>query len=430
MIPIISYPGPDELEALLQRPSENYTDLFAPVGDILEQVRQKGDEALVSFNRQFDGYNSNDLEVTDEEWQRGADSIPVPLKNAIDHAAVNIETFHRAQREKPQLIAIAEGVQCWRRSVGIGRVGLYVPGGSAPLFSTLLMLAIPARLAGCKEIIACTPPGSNGSIHPAILYAARTCGVTRLFRTGGAQAIAAMAWGTQSVPRVSKIFGPGNRYVTAAKMLVQLQGVAIDIPAGPSELAVLADDTGIPAFVAADLLSQAEHGADSQVLLVSNSETLIGAVNKELAIQLETLPRKEIARLALSNSKTILVGNMDAGIQVINQYAPEHLIIAAEDPEGLAEEVVNAGSVFLGNYSPESAGDYASGTNHTLPTNGHARACGGVSLDSFVRKITYQHLTPAGLEGLADTIEQMAVAEGLHAHAAAVRVRTQKNTEA
>lgn len=425
MIQLIRYPDINNVEALLRRPSAGYEHLFETVGDILEQVQQKGDEALIAFNRQFDGYDSNDLEVSSQEWEQGLNSISIPLKNAIDQAAANIDTFHRAQQEQVQVIAVNEGVQCWRKSVGIERVGLYIPGGSAPLFSTLLMLAIPARIAGCREVIVCTPPGREGIIHPAILYAARSCGVTRLFKTGGAQAIAALAWGTRSIPTVNKIFGPGNQYVTAAKMLVQLRGVAIDIVAGPSELAVLADKTCIPAFVAADLLSQAEHGADSQVLLVSDSEAVIDAVNAALAIQLETLPRKDIAFEALRNSKALLVDSMASGMQVINAYAPEHLIIAARSAEKLAAGVINAGSVFLGNHTPESAGDYASGTNHTLPTNGYAKACGGVSLDSFVRKITFQQITPEGLDGLSDTIEQMALAEGLFAHAAAVRIRTQ-----
>lgn len=425
MITLIRYPDINSIETLLRRPSAGYGHLFGTVGDILEAVRQKGDEALIAYNRQFDGYNSARLEVSAQEWEAGLNSIPGPLKDAIDQAAANIATFHRAQQEQVQIVTVGEGIACWRKSVGIERVGLYIPGGSAPLFSTLLMLAIPAQIAGCREVIVCTPPGREGIIHPAILYAARRCGVARLFKTGGAQAIAAMAWGTESIPAVNKIFGPGNQYVTAAKMLVQLRGVAIDLVAGPSELAVLADETCIPAFVATDLLSQAEHGADSQVLLVSNSEAVIDAVNTELAIQLETLPRKDTAREALRNSKALLVDDVASGLQIINTYAPEHLIIATLRAEELAAAVVNAGSVFLGNHTPESAGDYASGTNHTLPTNGYAKACGGVSLDSFVRKITFQQITAEGLDTLSDTIVQMALAEGLHAHAAAVHIRTQ-----
>ncbi|HEY0274197.1 MAG TPA: histidinol dehydrogenase, partial [Chitinophaga sp.] len=345
------------------------------------------------------------------------------LQAAILQARQNIESFHRAQQEPPQVIETMPGVQCWRRPVAIDKVGLYIPGGSAPLFSTILMLGIPAVIAGCREIVLCTPSNAEGQVHPAILFTAQAIGIEKVFKIGGVQAIGAMAYGTETVPRVYKIFGPGNQYVTAAKQLVNKAGTAIDMPAGPSEVAVLADETCVPAFVAADLLSQAEHGPDSQVLLVSTSLQVIRDVEAAVAAQLQALPRQQTAARALDNSRLILVHDLDEAMDLLNEYAPEHLIIACKNDEQLAGKVINAGSVFLGNYSPESAGDYASGTNHTLPTNGHARAYSGVSLDSFLKKITYQRLSREGLQQLGRTIEQMATAEGLEAHKQAVTIR-------
>ena len=388
------------------------------VAPVLARVKAEGDAALRDFTRQFDGLTPDRLDVPADVLEVVGRQLPDTLKTAIRTAYTNIRRFHEAQKQVPEKIETMPGVVCWRKSVGIERVGIYVPGGTAPLFSTVLMLAIPAQLAGCREVVLCSP-----SQHPAILFAAHLCGVTRVFTLGGAQAIAALAYGTESVPRVDKIFGPGNQYVTAAKMLVAKEGVAIDMPAGPSEVAVYADDSARPAFVAADLLSQAEHGADSQVLLVSTSERLISAVQTELESQLADLPRAEFARKALENSKAILVENGETALDLLNAYAAEHLILAVENAEEVSEKITNAGSIFLGHYTPESAGDYASGTNHTLPTNGFARAYSGVSLDSFVKKITVQHLTRAGLERLGPTIEAMAAAESLEAHRRAVRIR-------
>ena len=345
------------------------------------------------------------------------------LKAAIQQAKKNIETFHTGQIQKTEIIETMPGVECWRKGVGIDKVGLYIPGGTAPLFSTVLMLAIPAHLAGCKEIILCTPCNKEGKVHEAVLYAAKECGINKIFKLGGAQAIAAMAFGTQTIPAVYKIFGPGNQYVTAAKQLVQMQGLAIDMPAGPSEVCVLADETANPVFVAADLLSQAEHGIDSQVLLVSTSEGFVQQTQKEIKDQLNNLPRKEIAAKALSNSRAIVVSNLIDGIELVNQYAAEHLIICCQLADSVAEQITNGGSVFIGNYSPESAGDYASGTNHTLPTNAFARAYSGVSVDSFLKKITFQKLTQEGLKNISNTVIEMAEAEGLRAHANAVKVR-------
>lgn len=388
------------------------------VAPVLARVKAEGDAALRDFTRQFDGLDLDRPDVPAEVLEVAGRQLSDDLKTAIRTAHANIRRFHEAQRQLPEKIETMPGVTCWRRSVGIERVGIYIPGGTAPLFSTVLMLAIPAQLAGCREVVLCSP-----SQHPAILYAAHLCGVTRVFRLGGAQAIAALAYGTESVPRVDKIFGPGNQYVTAAKMLVAKEGVAIDMPAGPSEVAVYADDSAHPAFVAADLLSQAEHGADSQVLLVSTSEALIDAVQAELQRQVADLPRAEFARQALENSKAVLVETEATALDLLNAYAAEHLILAVENAEAVSEKITNAGSIFLGHYTPESAGDYASGTNHTLPTNGFARAYSGVSLDSFVKKITVQHLTRAGLERLGPTIEAMAAAESLEAHRRAVSIR-------
>lgn len=420
---IIRYPEKDTWGELLKRPVFDTRQLEYTVSAILGDVKENGDEALRRYTEQFDKVSLDDILVSAEEFEAADAALEESLKSAIRTAAANIEMFHRAQVEQVTLLETMPGVQCWRKPVGIEKVGLYIPGGTAPLFSTILMLAIPARLAGCSEIVLCTPPGKDGAVHPAVLWAARYTGITQVFKIGGVQAIGAMAYGTESVPKVYKIFGPGNQYVTCAKQLVNSAGVAIDMPAGPSEVAVFADDSCVPAFVAADLLSQAEHGADSQVLLVTTSETVIAAVEKEVAAQLALLPRKELAAKALDNSRLVLVKDRDEAMDMLNAYAPEHLIMACENDEILATRVVNAGSVFLGNYSPESAGDYASGTNHTLPTNGYATAYSGVSVDSFVKKITFQRLSREGLKALAPAIEAMAAAEGLEAHRNAVSIR-------
>ncbi len=417
---LVRFPAPETWPALLARPVMNLAEVEARVAPILARVQAGGDAALRDFARQFDGVQLDRLDVPVEVIEGAERQLSDELKTAIQTAYGNIRRFHEAQKQRPEKIETMPGVTCWRKSVGIERVGIYIPGGTAPLFSTVLMLGIPAQLAGCREVILCSP-----SQHPAILYAAKLCGVTRVFRLGGAQAIAALAYGTESVPKVYKLFGPGNQYVTAAKMLAAKEGVAIDMPAGPSEVAVLADETANPAFVAADLLSQAEHGPDSQVVLVSTSERVIEAVQAELDRQLATLPRAEFAQKALENSRAILVENQAVAVQLLNAYAAEHLILAVENAEAVSEKITNAGSIFLGNYTPESAGDYASGTNHTLPTNGHARAYSGVSLDSFVKKITVQHLTHAGLAALGPTIVAMAEAESLDGHGRAVRIRLQ-----
>lgn len=420
---IIKYPERSAWEQLLKRPVMDFKELEESVSAILNEVKSFGDEALLKYSEKFDKVTLKQLKVTESEITEASAKLSDELKNAILLAKENIERFHLVQKEATAIIETTSGVQCWRKSIGIEKVGLYIPGGSAPLFSTVLMLGIPAKLAGCKEIILCTPASKNGEVHPAILYAAQIVGVTRIFKTGGAQAIAAMAYGTDSIPRVYKIFGPGNQYVTCAKQLVNKEGIAIDMPAGPSEVAVIADETCVPAFVAADLLSQAEHGPDSQVILISNSEKVISDVMNELSKQLEKLGRQLIASKALENSKAILVASLKEGMDLLNEYAPEHLIIACANSDELSEQVINAGSVFLGNYSCESAGDYASGTNHTLPTNGYAKAYSGVSLDSFVKKITFQKLSKEGILNIGATIETMAEAEGLDAHKNAVSIR-------
>lgn len=420
---VIRHPDKKEYLKLVQRPYVDNTAIVNAVQVILNAVKQHGDEALWSFTKKFDGVELKNFSVTEAEILTASESIPENLKKAITQAIKNIERFHKAQLKDAEVIQTMEGVECWRKTVGIEKVGLYVPGGTAPLFSTVLMLAIPAQLAGCKEIILCTPCNKEGVVHPAVLYSAQLVGVTRIFKVGGAQAIAAMAYGTESIPAVHKIFGPGNQYVTAAKQLVQMTGVSIDMPAGPSEVCVWADETADASFVAADLLSQAEHGTDSQVLLVSKDETVVKNIQQEIEKQLALLPRKEIAEKALAHSKAIIVTSNEEALNLINEYAAEHLIISCKNADQLAAEVVNAGSVFIGNYSPESAGDYASGTNHTLPTNGFAKAYSGVSVDSFVKKITYQKLTKKGLENISRTVIDMAEAEGLQAHANAVKVR-------
>ncbi|AXE17441.1 histidinol dehydrogenase [Runella rosea] len=415
---IIPYPDRSEWPALLARPTQSMANIEKAVAPILEQVQKEGDAALRALALKFDKIDLTEIAMPPATLAAAEASLTEELKAAIRQAYANIRKFHETQYQPVQKIETMSGVTCWRRSVGIEKVGLYIPGGSAPLFSTVLMLGVPAQLAGCKEIVLCTP-----SDHPAILYAAQLVGVTKIFRIGGAQAIAAMAYGTESVPKVYKIFGPGNQYVTAAKMLLAKEGVAIDMPAGPSEVAVYADGSAVPAFVAADLLSQAEHGADSQVLLVSTDKKFLASVNLTLSTQLEALPRKELARKAIENSKAILVEDEAEAIDLLNEYAAEHLILSVSNAEEISERIINAGSIFLGNYTPESCGDYASGTNHTLPTNGHARAYSGVSLDSFVKKITVQHITPEGLKALGPTVEAMAEAESLQAHKRAVSLR-------
>jgi len=423
MLKLIKFSKRSEWNDLLKRPVMETASLEASVSAVLKEVKENGDEAVRRFTTIFDKVVIENLEVSEKEIEKAIRETSSELKEAIQTATKNIQRFHEAQLKDEPVIETMPGIQCYRKKIGIEKVGLYIPGGTAPLFSTILMLGIPAKLAGCKEIILCTPPDKNGNIHPAILYAAHITGTTRIFKAGGAQAIAAMAYGTDTIPKVYKIFGPGNQYVTAAKQLVQKEGVAIDMPAGPSEVCVWADATAKPSFVAADLLSQAEHGADSQVLLVTNNETMAKEVEQELIRQLDLLPRKEMAAKAIANSKTILVNDEEEGMELINLYAAEHLILASDNAEALAQKVVNAGSVFIGHYAPESAGDYASGTNHTLPTNGYATAYSGVSIDSFVKKITFQQLTREGLKNISTTVTTMAMAEGLQAHAEAVNVR-------
>lgn len=422
-ITIIRFPEAKDWSALLERPVLDTISLEEKVSAVINEVKRDGDTALKKFTKQFDGVELASLHVTGEEMKEAAEKISPELKGAIAHARKNIQRFHQAQQQEVKVIETDAGVLCWRKNVAIERVGLYIPGGTAPLFSTVLMLAVPAAIAGCKEIVLCSPPGKEGRIHPAVVYAAEQCGVTKIFKLGGVQAVAAMAFGTESVPRVYKIFGPGNQYVTCAKQLVSKAGVAIDMPAGPSEVAVFADSSCVPEFVAADLLSQAEHGADSQVLLVTTDEQIIEPVMRELKMQLEKLPRKEMAERSLGNSRIILVRNREEACTLLNEYAPEHLILACADADAFAENIINAGSVFIGNFSCESAGDYASGTNHTLPTNGYAKAYSGVSLDSFVRKITFQKISEEGIRTIGPAIEAMAEAEGLHAHKHAVSVR-------
>jgi len=415
---ILRYPNKSAYKSILTRPTQDISVIEERVLPILRKVKAEGDAAIREFVRQFDQVTLDSLEVTEVEIQQAENQLSEDLKTAIKQAYDNIHKFHEAQKSVPEKIETMPGVTCWRKSVGIDKVGLYVPGGTAPLFSTVLMLGIPAKIANCREVILCTP-----STHPAIYFAAKLCGISKIFQVGGAQAIAAMAYGTESIPKVYKIFGPGNQYVTAAKMLINKEGIAIDMPAGPSEVAVYADDSANPIFVAADLLSQAEHGTDSQVLLVSTSEKMIESVNQELNRQVSVLPRAEFASKALENSQAVLVENQDIALEILNEYAAEHLILSIENAEQIAEKIYNAGSIFLGNYTPESAGDYASGTNHTLPTNGYAKAYSGVSLDSFMKKITVQHISQVGIQNIGKTIIEMATAESLEAHANAVRVR-------
>lgn len=424
MLQVFNNPHQKDWQNLLTRPSVDANDLLSTVQTIIDDVRINGDAALLNYTKTFDKVNLSTV-VLNPTIQSSAEALlSNALKSAIQLAKENIEKFHVAQLQKMEKIETMPGVWCWRKSVGIENVGIYIPGGTAPLFSTVLMLGIPAKIAGCKNIVLCTPPMNDaGEVHPAIIYAASLVGVTHIFTVGGVQAIAALAYGTQSIQKVNKIFGPGNQYVTAAKQLVQQAGVSIDMPAGPSEVCVWADESANPAFVAADLLSQAEHGIDSQVLLVANSEMLVSAVQKEINQQLATLSRKDLASKALENSKAIVLSDKSEALDLINLYAPEHLIVSLENAEIWSEKIINAGSVFLGNYSPESVGDYASGTNHTLPTNGYANAYSGVSVDSFVKKITFQQLTTRGLGNIGNAVMEMAHAESLDAHANAVAIR-------
>jgi histidinol dehydrogenase len=424
----ISYPPKENWESLLQRPLTDFSRLSELVNRVFEDIRTEGDKALKKYTLEFDKVEINSLRVNEEEINLAIQKVPEGLKDAILLAKNNIEKFHASQKEKPVMVETMPGVLCWRESRPIEKVGIYIPGGTAPLFSTVLMLGIPARLAGCREIVLCTPPGKNGAIDPAILYTAQLVGVSSVFKAGGIQAIAAMTFGTENIPKVDKIFGPGNQYVTTAKQIAQNFGVAIDMPAGPSEVLIITDDSANPSFVAADLLSQAEHGADSQVILLSNSEKIIDLTLKEVENQLEKLPRKNMAAESLANSSAILLSSLDECINFSNLYAPEHLILATGNANELAKKVISAGSVFLGNYSCESAGDYASGTNHTLPTNGYARNYSGVSLDSFVKKITFQEITSEGIKNIGPAIELMADAEQLFAHKNAVSLRLKEQS--
>ena len=423
MIQVFNNPPKANWASLLARPSFDASMLLPRVQQIIDDVRENGDEAVLKYTHEFDQVQLQSIALNESVKANAENALTNALKAAIQTAKGNIEKFHLPQLQKMDRIETMPGVWCWRKSVGIESVGIYIPGGTAPLFSTVLMLGVPAKIAGCKNIILCTPPNPEGEIHPAIIYAASLVGVTHIYTIGGVQAIAAMAYGTATIPKVNKIFGPGNQYVTAAKQLVQQSGVAIDMPAGPSEVCVWADGVSIPSFVAADLLSQAEHGVDSQVLLVASSEKIVTEVQAALEEQLAHLSRKEMAAKALENSKAVVIENTNEALEFINQYAPEHLIMSIENADIVAEKVINAGSVFIGNYSPESVGDYASGTNHTLPTNGYASAYSGVSVDSFVKKITFQQLTERGLVNIGKAVMEMANAESLDAHANAVAVR-------
>ena len=420
---VYEYPTHQELDSLLSRPAHDASHLTATVSAVLEDVRLHGDQAVIKYEKQFDHAELTDLAVNEAEMEEAERLVPEDLKQAIIQAHGNIKTFHASQKFHAPHVQVTEGVECWQQAIPIQRVGLYIPGGTAPLFSTVLMLATPARLAGCPQIVLCTPPSQEGKVNPAVLYAARVAGVSSVFKAGGVQAIGAMAYGTESIPQVYKIFGPGNQFVTCAKQQVSMQGVAIDMPAGPSEVAVLADETSRPDFVAADLLSQAEHGADSQVILITTSRTLMMSVQQEVDRQLQLLPRRELAQKSLQYSKLILVKDDQEMMYVANRYAPEHLIIETANYMELSAQVVNAGSVFLGSLTPESAGDYASGTNHTLPTAGWARAYSGVNMDSYIRKVTFQHITPEGVRRIGPAVEKMAAGEGLDAHRNAMTLR-------
>ena len=420
---VIRFPKVEDYPNLLQRPAINAQELHQTVRKILNDVKLRGDKAVLDYEQQFDKVSLTSLEVSREEWETAVQQVSPELRQALELAHENIYRFHKAQAVNPVHVETQQGIECWQKAVAIERVGLYIPGGTAPLFSTVLMLATPASIAGCKEIVLCTPPAKDGIINPAILVAAQIAGVSKIYKAGGVQAIGAMAYGTESIPKVYKIFGPGNQYVTAAKQLVNIDGVAIDMPAGPSEVCVVADETCNPEFVAADLLSQAEHGKDSQVVLVTDSENILQQILEQVERQLQLLPRKEIATAALENSKAILVESMEEAMNLSNAYAPEHLILASDRYSELADKVVNAGSVFLGHFACESAGDYASGTNHTLPTNGHACAYSGVNLGSFMKMITFQCLSAEGIDSIGRAVELMAENEQLHAHRNAMSVR-------
>ena len=420
---IIKYPKKEDWNAILKRPNLGDDMVNQVVPEVLNDVKTNGDEAVRRYTSKFDHVSLNDYRVTEQEIAEAESLVDAELKRCIQIAKQNIEKFHFAQKTSRKVVETTPGVFCWQKSVPIEKVGLYIPGGSAPLFSTVLMLGIPAKLAACNQIILCTPPNKEGKVHPAILYTAKLIGLNQIYKVGGIQSIAAMAFGTETVPKVAKIFGPGNLYVTAAKQIVAMHGVAIDMPAGPSEVAIMADNTCVPSFIAADLLSQAEHGTDSQVILFTCDEKILPAINKELDLQLEALPRKEIAIKALENSKAIVLRSIDEMLEISNAYAPEHLIIALDNAIEIAELVINAGSVFIGNYSPESAGDYASGTNHALPTAGYARGYSGVNLDSFMKKISFQQLSKYGLFNIGPVIEKMAEAEQLMGHKNAATIR-------
>ncbi|MEE1963385.1 histidinol dehydrogenase [Allomuricauda taeanensis] len=419
----IYHPKKEDWSKILKRPTQTVADIEKIVESIFEEVQANGDGAIKKYTDQFDHVQLDSLLVTDDEIQIASNSVSNDLKKAISLAKSNIEKFHAAQKTTKMEMETMPGVLCWQEKRPIQKVGLYIPGGTAPLFSTILMLAIPAKLAGCSEIVLCTPPDKNGNVNPTILYAAQLCGVTKIFKVGGIQAVAGMTFGTETIPNVYKIFGPGNQYVTVAKQLATKHGVAIDMPAGPSELLIIADDSANPAFVASDLLSQAEHGTDSQVILVSTSEKLIDAVEKEIESQIKELPRMAIAEKSIGNSRLILVKDDESAIDLINEYGPEHFIVCVENEDFYLQKIQNAGSVFVGNYTPESAGDYASGTNHTLPTNGYAKQYSGVNLDSFMKSMTFQKISIEGMEAIGPSIELMADAEGLQAHKNAVTLR-------
>jgi histidinol dehydrogenase len=416
-------PKPETWSAILERPTKTVDDIELTVKEIFKEVQKKGDAAIAKYTSMFDGVTFENLEVSNQEIETAITNVSGELKEAIQLAKNNIEKFHVAQRTNRVEVETIEGVNCWQEKRPIQKVGLYIPGGTAPLFSTVLMLAVPASIAGCKEVVLCSPPDKTGNINPAILYAAHLCGVTKILKVGGIQAIAGLTFGTQTIPKVFKIFGPGNQFVTVAKQLATQFGVAIDMPAGPSELLIVADDAAVPAFVASDLLSQAEHGIDSQVILVSTSKKLIDAVEEEIQIQMEVLPRKEIAEKAIANSKLIFVENDKIALELINEYGPEHFIVCTANDDFYIDSIENAGSVFIGNYTPESAGDYASGTNHTLPTNGYAKNYSGVNLDSFTKSMTFQKISKSGIQNIGKAIEIMAEAEGLQAHKNAVSLR-------
>ncbi|MDP2060036.1 MAG: histidinol dehydrogenase [Flavobacteriaceae bacterium] len=416
-------PNRNDWQAILKRPTQTFADIELIAKEVFDKIRREGDAALSEYTTRFDHVSLITQKVSEGEIQEAIQAVPEELKQAIQAAKINIETFHKAQKTDGIEVETTPGVRCWQEKRPIQKVGLYIPGGTAPLFSTILMLAVPAQIAGCKEVVLCSPPNKEGNIHPAILYTANLCGVTQIFKAGGIQAIAAMTFGTETIPKVYKIFGPGNQYVTVAKQLSTQFGVAIDMPAGPSELLVVADDSAVPSFVASDLLSQAEHGADSQVILVSTSKKLIEAVEQEIQSQLSILPRKAIAEKSIANSKLIYVSSRQTALELIDEYGPEHFIICAEDEDFYVDNIANAGSVFIGNYTPESAGDYASGTNHTLPTNGFAKNYSGVHLDSFMKSMTFQKVNKQGIQSIGKTIEIMAEAEGLQAHKNAVTLR-------